>query len=177
MKGLLGRLWVKPMLLWHKQLCDPGGNELTSSLRRYSYVCVCVCVCTCVSHLLSFSLLLLKPTFLPHTHTHTLSLSPPLSISLHLSPSLSISLHLKQKKLPQTGWDDATIELMLNELALMDSNNYPGNAGLGEREGRIASDIVARMHHRSLSTVILLYTTPYPLGVCMCVYVCVCVAL
>ena len=141
------------------------------------FVCVCVCVCTCVSHLLSFSLLLLKPTFLPHTHTHTLSLSPPLSISLHLSPSLSISLHLKQKKLPQTGWDDATIELMLNELALMDSNNYPGNAGLGEREGRIASDIVARMHHRSLSTVILLYTTPYPLGVCMCVYVCVCVAL
>ena len=30
----------------------------------------------------------------------------------------------------------------------MDSNNFPGNCGVGEREARIASDLVARRHFR-----------------------------
>eukprot|EP01147_Barroeca_monosierra_P010887 gene10887-2962_t len=55
---------------------------------------------------------------------------------------------IEKQKLPEHGWDDASIELLLQELALMDSNNFPGNVGLGEREGRIASDIVRRMHMR-----------------------------
>lgn len=37
-------------------------------------------------------------------------------------PSLAIS----QRKLPEEGWSDERIELLLQELALMDSNNYPG---------------------------------------------------
>ena len=35
-----------------------------------------------------------------------------------------------------------TIELLMNKIALMDSNNYSGNCGVGEREGRVYSDIV-----------------------------------
>ena len=53
-----------------------------------------------------------------------------------------------QRKWPEVGWDDATIELMLSELALMDSNNFPGNCGVGEREARIASQLVAKRHYR-----------------------------
>ena len=30
----------------------------------------------------------------------------------------------------------------------MDSNNFPGNCGVGEREARIVSDLVARRHFR-----------------------------
>lgn len=30
----------------------------------------------------------------------------------------------------------------------MDSNNFPGNVGAGEREARLASDLVARRHYR-----------------------------
>lgn len=56
------------------------------------------------------------------------------------------------------------IELLLQELALMDSNNFPGmsipgtptysvtsiteNVGVGEREGRVFSELVARRHFR-----------------------------
>ena len=55
---------------------------------------------------------------------------------------------LSQRRLPQRGWDDATIELFLSEAALMDSNNFVDNVGLGEREARVASDLVARRHFR-----------------------------
>jgi O-phospho-L-seryl-tRNASec:L-selenocysteinyl-tRNA synthase len=33
---------------------------------------------------------------------------------------------LFQRKLPDDGWDELTIELLLQELAIMDSNNFPG---------------------------------------------------
>ncbi|XP_061525402.1 O-phosphoseryl-tRNA(Sec) selenium transferase isoform X3 [Phycodurus eques] len=55
---------------------------------------------------------------------------------------------LEQGKCPAEGWSEATVELFLNELAVMDSNNFLGNCGVGEREGRVASDIVARRHYR-----------------------------
>ncbi|XP_061619800.1 O-phosphoseryl-tRNA(Sec) selenium transferase isoform X2 [Phyllopteryx taeniolatus] len=55
---------------------------------------------------------------------------------------------LEQGKCPAEGWSEATVELFLNELAVMDSNNFLGNCGMGEREGRVASDIVARRHYR-----------------------------
>ena len=55
---------------------------------------------------------------------------------------------LSQRRLPDVGWDDATIELFLQEAALMDSNNFLDVLGMGEREGRVASDLVARRHHR-----------------------------
>uniref|UniRef100_T1HM81 O-phosphoseryl-tRNA(Sec) selenium transferase n=1 Tax=Rhodnius prolixus TaxID=13249 RepID=T1HM81_RHOPR len=58
-------------------------------------------------------------------------------------------LHLRGgRKWPEEGWDDATIELFLADLAQMDSNNFPGNCGVGEREARFASALVARRHYR-----------------------------
>ncbi len=36
----------------------------------------------------------------------------------------------------------------LQDAAAMDSNNFPDNVGVGEREARIASDLVARRHYR-----------------------------
>eukprot|EP00124_Ichthyophonus_hoferi_P003317 Ihof_evm9s281 gene=Ihof_evmTU9s281 len=32
---------------------------------------------------------------------------------------------LSQRRLPDEGWDDMTIELLLTDLAQMDSNNFP----------------------------------------------------
>ncbi|XP_077157618.1 O-phosphoseryl-tRNA(Sec) selenium transferase [Paroedura picta] len=55
---------------------------------------------------------------------------------------------LEQGKCPEEGWDESTIELFLHELAIMDSNNFLGNCGVGEREGRVASGLVARRHYR-----------------------------
>jgi O-phospho-L-seryl-tRNASec:L-selenocysteinyl-tRNA synthase len=44
--------------------------------------------------------------------------------------------------MPKTPFDDLTIDHLMNRIALMDSNNYANNAGVGEREGRIYSSIV-----------------------------------
>jgi hypothetical protein len=38
--------------------------------------------------------------------------------------------------------------LCLQDAALMDSNTFPGQVGLGEREGRVACPLVERMHCR-----------------------------
>lgn len=54
----------------------------------------------------------------------------------------------KQRKWPEEGWDDATIEAFLSDLSQMDSNNFPSNCSVGEREARIVSNIVARRHFR-----------------------------
>ena len=55
---------------------------------------------------------------------------------------------LTHKKLPIEGWDDAMIEFVLNEFSTMDSNNFPSNVGVGEREGRVFSSLVSRRHYR-----------------------------
>ncbi|KAK4321466.1 hypothetical protein Pmani_007726 [Petrolisthes manimaculis] len=55
---------------------------------------------------------------------------------------------LEQRKCPKEGWDDLTIELLLNDLASMDSNNFSHNCGVGEREGRVYSELVRRRHYR-----------------------------
>lgn len=62
---------------------------------------------------------------------------------------------LSHKKIPEEGWDDQSIEyefegilkirLFLNDLSLMDSNNFLDNSGVGEREGRIESNLVFSM--------------------------------
>jgi O-phospho-L-seryl-tRNASec:L-selenocysteinyl-tRNA synthase len=54
---------------------------------------------------------------------------------------------LTHKKIPKQGLDDATIEYVVQELSVMDSNNFPGNVGVGEREGRVYSSLVARRHY------------------------------
>ncbi|KAH1170050.1 O-phosphoseryl-tRNA(Sec) selenium transferase [Mauremys mutica] len=61
---------------------------------------------------------------------------------------LRLRVLLEQGKCPEDGWDESTIELFLHELAIMDSNNFLGNCGVGEREGRVASGMVARRHYR-----------------------------
>lgn len=55
---------------------------------------------------------------------------------------------IEHQKWPKDGWDDATIEAFLADLSQMDSNNFPANCSVGEREGRIVSNIVARRHFR-----------------------------
>ncbi|KNC78737.1 O-phosphoseryl-tRNA(Sec) selenium transferase [Sphaeroforma arctica JP610] len=54
---------------------------------------------------------------------------------------------LSQRRLPVGGWDDATIKLFLQDLSLMDSNNFNEYSGAGEREGRIESSLVRDMHN------------------------------
>jgi len=53
---------------------------------------------------------------------------------------------LEQGKLPPEGWKDREIELFMAQLSAMDSNNFSNNCGVGEREGRIYSNLVARRH-------------------------------
>ncbi|XP_036328430.1 O-phosphoseryl-tRNA(Sec) selenium transferase isoform X1 [Rhagoletis pomonella] len=54
---------------------------------------------------------------------------------------------LEKRKLPVHGWPDAHIEEMVQQLASLDSNNFPKKAGVGEREARIACPLVARRHY------------------------------
>ncbi|RWS30331.1 O-phosphoseryl-tRNA(Sec) selenium transferase-like protein [Leptotrombidium deliense] len=58
-----------------------------------------------------------------------------------------IQILLEQRKCPEDGWDDLTIELLLQRLALMDSNNFMNNCGVGEREARIEYHKVAERHY------------------------------
>mmetsp|Transcript_27569 Transcript_27569/g.70228 ORF Transcript_27569/g.70228 Transcript_27569/m.70228 type:complete len:506 (-) Transcript_27569:1835-3352(-) len=55
---------------------------------------------------------------------------------------------LSSRRLPDKGWDEATIEMFIQDCALMDSNNFTDNVGVGEREGRVACPLVARRHYR-----------------------------
>lgn len=57
-----------------------------------------------------------------------------------------VTMLLSQRRLPDVGWDDLSVELLLLELAAMDSNNFRGSAGAGEREARVFSPLVARRH-------------------------------
>ncbi|CDW58126.1 SLA LP auto ag domain containing protein [Trichuris trichiura] len=55
---------------------------------------------------------------------------------------------LRHKKIPDEPWDDVTIEYFFGKLSAMDSNNFVGNMGVGEREGRVYSNLVAQRHYR-----------------------------
>ena len=44
--------------------------------------------------------------------------------------------------MPKEPWDETTIHLLMNRIAMMDSNNYQGNCGVGEREARVFSSLV-----------------------------------
>ncbi|XP_052867676.1 O-phosphoseryl-tRNA(Sec) selenium transferase [Anopheles cruzii] len=58
-----------------------------------------------------------------------------------------IKLLLEQRKLPQEGWNESMVEYFINELALLDSNNFPSHCGVGEREARVVCDLVRRRHY------------------------------
>lgn len=53
---------------------------------------------------------------------------------------------LTQRRLPDDGWPDAAIESFVRELSAMDSNNFSGAVGVGEREGRVWSALVRARH-------------------------------
>ena len=54
---------------------------------------------------------------------------------------------LEQGKMPEDGWEDREVEMLLSHLASMDSNNFGGNCGVGEREARIFSRLVEKRHY------------------------------
>ena len=51
---------------------------------------------------------------------------------------------LSERRLPKDGWDDHSIESFLSEAAMMDSNIFLDNVGVGEREARVYSPLVAQ---------------------------------
>ena len=46
--------------------------------------------------------------------------------------------------MPIDGWSEIEIERLLQKFSDMDSNNFPNNCGVGEREGRVYSNLVCR---------------------------------
>lgn len=54
---------------------------------------------------------------------------------------------LAQRRLPDTPWTSLELDLFLNTIALMDSNNYENRITVGEREGRIFSTKVQQRNH------------------------------
>jgi len=52
---------------------------------------------------------------------------------------------VSQRRAPDDGWPEHVIEALLRDLAQMDSNNFDGSVGFGEREARIASPLVRRV--------------------------------
>ena len=53
---------------------------------------------------------------------------------------------MKNKQLPDDGFNESQIESILAQFANLDSNNFVGKSGAGEREGRVYSDMVLRRH-------------------------------
>ena len=53
---------------------------------------------------------------------------------------------LSERRLPERGWDEAQLELLVRDAAALDSNNFLANVGAGEREARVACPLVARRH-------------------------------
>ncbi|XP_070492038.1 O-phosphoseryl-tRNA(Sec) selenium transferase [Chironomus tepperi] len=54
---------------------------------------------------------------------------------------------LEKRKIPEIGLENHEIEMIVNELAAMDSNNFGSKFGVGEREGRIVCDLVKKRHY------------------------------
>lgn len=50
---------------------------------------------------------------------------------------------IEQKIPPKVGLNDHLIKILLSRFALLDSNNFYGNVGAGEREGRVFSNLVS----------------------------------
>ncbi|CRK99149.1 CLUMA_CG012475, isoform A [Clunio marinus] len=53
----------------------------------------------------------------------------------------------EKRKIPESGFDDIVIETLVTEISQLDSNNFPSKCGVGEREARIACDLVRRRHY------------------------------
>ena len=55
---------------------------------------------------------------------------------------------LASRSIPAKGWEEGLVEDIIRDLSRMDSNNFLDNVGVGEREGRVVCDLVARRHFR-----------------------------
>uniref|UniRef100_A0A8C4NM93 O-phosphoseryl-tRNA(Sec) selenium transferase n=1 Tax=Eptatretus burgeri TaxID=7764 RepID=A0A8C4NM93_EPTBU len=55
---------------------------------------------------------------------------------------------LEKRKVPEESWPEQTIEIFLQQLSTMDSNNFQSSCGVGEREGRVLCQLIARRHFR-----------------------------
>lgn len=56
-----------------------------------------------------------------------------------------IGILLEQRKIPDEGWSDDTIELFLKLLSWMDTDKDPKAARIGEREARVASPLLSKL--------------------------------
>ncbi len=54
---------------------------------------------------------------------------------------------LSQRCMPDVGWDDLSIQILIDQLSQMDCNNQLGTVGVGEREGRVFSSLVRQRHY------------------------------
>lgn len=57
-----------------------------------------------------------------------------------------IRILLEKKKLPDSGWDEATILEFLQYLSSLDSNNLQQKCCVGEREGKVFSNLVRQLN-------------------------------
>uniref|UniRef100_A0A8D8NBR9 O-phosphoseryl-tRNA(Sec) selenium transferase n=1 Tax=Culex pipiens TaxID=7175 RepID=A0A8D8NBR9_CULPI len=64
-----------------------------------------------------------------------------------VSRDKQVKVLLEKKKLPEHGWENGTIEYLIDGLALLDSNNFPSRCGVGEREARVVCELVRKRHY------------------------------
>lgn len=89
----------------------------------------------------------------------------------------TVYYHMMQRKVPDEGWDDLRIQLLLQELSLMDSNNFPGLASylssLNSFHGSVSCRFPQPHTHLLHLHACVLHATN---GMYMydCAYVCVC---
>lgn len=62
------------------------------------------------------------------------------------SRSARVRQLVTSRRMPENGWGEEEILALLGVLASMDSNNFEANVGVGEREARVASPLVRRLH-------------------------------
>lgn len=53
---------------------------------------------------------------------------------------------LSQRCMPEKGWDNVSIQAFIDQMSQMDCNNQLDTVGVGEREGRVFSSLVASRH-------------------------------
>ena len=63
---------------------------------------------------------------------------------------------LAQRRLPDQGLEDREIEHLILQLSAMDTNNFEGKIGVGEREGRIYSQLVLETNFPFISHILYL---------------------
>jgi O-phospho-L-seryl-tRNASec:L-selenocysteinyl-tRNA synthase len=86
--------------------------------------------------------------YIPKTHA-SVGLS---NVSAH---EKEIRILLTHRKLPELGWSDFQIQNLLHQLAILDTNHKGSSnndndtrwCGVGEREGRVYSDMVQQRHY------------------------------